>query len=1629
MASGNADGSIIIDTSLDSSGFKRGSGELLQAIRALTAEISRVGKLLEGSFKGFGNTTSQAAKGTADITDEMQRLDKTVKTLQNSAKELNTKLDVLRGKKMLNSSLYNDTQRNMDMLLKDVDRVSVNISKLGPIAQRVFAGDQKAVSQFDTAVLAVQRDLAGLDQKLENFGKTKIPTEGYILQLQYIRETEQELQNLRDEMGRNRELGLSDPKDLAVLQAKIDETKAHLDDLIDGRKRMEEQGLAYELGRDTEAYTQYAEAVAAVRERALGLQQAVEDSVALHRQEAEAAEEAAEAERRAAEEAARAAEEAARARAAYNASFSGRVDQAFERAKAAPGNMLQSIGQAASAPFRAVYRLYDSFLHVVAQGRVLKNTVGGLLMVFFRFKDALASAAASAWQFIKSLPAAALHGIASALKAAGKALLNFTFVKAPAAVFNGLKSALAGVADHAKRAAVSLARLTASGIRSGMSALVSGVKQAAMGLLGLNRAAGKANSGFKMNFLTLLRYGFGIRSVYFLVKRLRSALFDGLGQMTKYSSEMNSSVSSLISSLNYLKYSLAAAFAPIVNVIAPYVSMFMDMMADMMNTIGMFFAALTGKGTFMRAKKVQTDYAASLDKTSKSAKKAKKNVDDLAEASRQLAGFDELEILSDDSKNKKSPSAGSGAGGGGGGAGSPALFEKAAVDSAIADWVKRIKEMWANADYAGIGQVVAEQINAAFAKVNSLIRWDRVKEPITKYVAAFCEIFNSMVYNIDWPLIGDTFAQGFNTLLHTVDLVLRNVDWELLGKSIAEGLNGAIHGIEWDLLGQTIADYLSAKIITVTSGLMHFDFSGLGAGLAEAINNFVDNLDGTFDSVDWWLIGNHIAEGVNNAISDVDWSDVGDLLGSAFNGVLGVINGAVTTFNWAGAGRSLADGVNTMVRTVDWKTLGNTINESVVGAFTLLAETLKGINWGEIGNAMDDFAEGLDLAGIAESITTALDGVDLNSAVSGFGKRLSKAFEGIDWYAIGDVIGKGLGFAFRKIADFIDSFDWKSIGTKVGAAINGAMDGFDWRSLGDTVGEALTGAFDGLAGIIEEVNWQNVGSSLAEGLAGIDWGDLTTSIAETIGAAVGGIAGTLQGAFEDLGGYVMDGFKDGIWEGIKNIGSWIWDNIVSPFIEGFKSAFGIASPAKVMIPLGQYIIEGMLNGMIEAIKGIKDWLEQHVLDPIRQGLDSAGETITIGIDLVKNWGGSFVEFVTGKKDAVIDTVIKRVEGWKSTFIHWLTGNKDGEASTVVKRVEGWTSTFQHWLFGQKSDTFTASVKRAREGFSAGVDSAKKFLFGNDGHFKAMIDRVRNKFKTSIASWREFLFGPDNRNGLITAKIGLVKGWTGRFIRWLTGSAAGRIKVIVDLVKGAWDSFRSFFGLSEGGSITAHGMRFYETGGKISKGASSFWRNVPKYASGTHNAHGTLFVAGEAGSEIVGNVNGRTEVLNKSQIAAAIYSAVIAAMTEAVNALGSALIGRMASNTNALISGMYMLEGAVYRGADKILPVIDAIEALSHTVTYTVPKVAQGAILPYSVVTNTVTNNSTSQELVTEAVRQNNDAMVAAVTAAITAQTNAIVSALQLYRGSSGRSPQELAKDVIDDINRRTLMFGQSPLLD
>lgn len=65
------------------------------------------------------------------------------------------------------------------------------------------------------------------------------------------------------------------------------------------------------------------------------------------------------------------------------------------------------------------------------------------------------------------------------------------------------------------------------------------------------------------------------------------------------------------------------------------------------------------------------------------------------------------------------------------------------------------------------------------------------------------------------------------------------------------------------------------------------------------------------------------------------------------------------------------------------------------------------------------------------------------------------------------------------------------------------------------------------------------------------------------------------------------------------------------------------------------------------------------------------------------------------------------------------------------------------------------------------------------------------------------------------------------------------------------------------------------GGAFYKGQ---WHKISQFAGGGVPSYGSMFIAGERGAEMVGHINGRTEVLNESQLASVMYSAVSNAMS-------------------------------------------------------------------------------------------------------------------------------------------------------
>lgn len=136
---------------------------------------------------------------------------------------------------------------------------------------------------------------------------------------------------------------------------------------------------------------------------------------------------------------------------------------------------------------------------------------------------------------------------------------------------------------------------------------------------------------------------FGIFGVLF---SLTGAISDSFGRMAQENEGVNKTLSEIKSSLQYVSDALASVIYPIVQALAPIITTILDGLAGILNLLARVIAFFTGQDSVIQAKKVQTDYAASLDGTAESMDGVTGAAKELRKA---LLGIDELNILDDSS--------------------------------------------------------------------------------------------------------------------------------------------------------------------------------------------------------------------------------------------------------------------------------------------------------------------------------------------------------------------------------------------------------------------------------------------------------------------------------------------------------------------------------------------------------------------------------------------------------------------------------------------------------------------------------------------------------------------------------------------------------------------------------------------------------------------------------------------------------------------------------------------------------------------------------------------------------------------------------------------------------------------
>lgn len=614
---------------------------------------------------------------------------------------------------------------------------------------------------------------------------------------------------------------------------------------------------------------------------------------------------------------------------------------------------------------------------------------------------------------------------------------------------------------------------------SSIKSMVSAMKKAVENMFNLNKQTNRS----RMSLSRMLGMSLLFSGVFRAVSAVSDGVKTGFENLAQYSNSTNSAISSLMSSMTRLKNSFATAFAPVLTVVAPIMSRFIDMISRAITYVGMFVAALTGQNSFVKAVGVQEDYAAGLEKTSKNTNQAAKNT---KKANKETEGYlstlDEIQRYTSN-KNDESAADGNGIGDTGGyTAPTPAqMFKKVPVANSIKGIADKIKKLIKSEDWEGLGAYIASGINKGLKKVYDAISWKKVGPKITKFCNAFTRTFNSLVDHIDWDLMGRTVGAGINTIVNTLNLLITGIDWKNLGKKFATGITGLVREVNWNNLGQLIGNrFMIAWNI---------------------FNGMVNNLP-------YKEIGQAVADGLNGAVSSFSLSEIGDTLATGLNGAFTSLYSLTERFDWSELVNNIAGGINTFISEFDWKNNGRKLEAFLNSLCSSLVDMAEKTDWEALGQGIGEMLGQINWVKHLKQVITVItrtlgglfDGLEASGTAGKIAAFLGKAFIAVK---IADITGIGSLVKF-----LVTTIGKKLITEESVQALAG--------NISNLTNGALAGSTSGIATFASSLG-SLVGTAGAITLVTAGTVMLTKKIAELVETAQGG-----NGILTQTGGYLHD---------------------------------------------------------------------------------------------------------------------------------------------------------------------------------------------------------------------------------------------------------------------------------------------------------------------------------------------------------------------------------------------------------------------------------------------------------------------------------------------------------------------------
>lgn len=447
-----------------------------------------------------------------------------------------------------------------------------------------------------------------------------------------------------------------------------------------------------------------------------------------------------------------------------------------------------------------------------------------------------------------------------------------------------------------------------------------------------------------------------------------------------------------------------------------------------------------------------------------------------------------------------------------------------------------------------------------------------------------------------------------------------------------------------------------------------------------------------------------VVDEIKAKLKSLDSFQIGTQIGEQLNKLMGMIYDAIHSVDWASLGAVFADGINGLVDSVDWDLFGRLLADRFIIEFELLGGFLSQLDWTSVLNAFID-----GFSGFFHELSDWIATVDWTGVGKQLTDKLSDAFQNVEIEKLARVLFNFITDSINAVSDFLAGTDSYQLGQDLVDFAIRAVTSVDWAGLAQAIGRFFGEAF------IEALDFM---------------GGLVSRIADYFEEKVA------EGPFDNVGLNIVYGIYYGIQDAITNVASWIVENVFNPFINGFKSAFGINSPSTVMAEQGGYIIAGLKKGITDAISSVTETAKK-ILSAIKSAFDNfslfdIGKNLIQGlIDGVNNMIETAKNAVANVGNAVIDKV-KNVLGIHSpsTVFAEIGGYIDQGLANGITAAVSYVTTAMQGVVDAVQEKGQALIDA---GSAQATSYVAGFLNGLDTTWQQIDSSLQNDFFGSIGT--------------------------------------------------------------------------------------------------------------------------------------------------------------------------------------------------------------------------------------------------------------------------------------------------------